>query len=65
MVQVQNLVKDYKDFHLNCSMEALSGRVTGIVGQNGAGKSTLFKAIMGLITTDGGTIEVLKRIAWL
>lgn len=61
MVKVQNLVKNYGDFHLGCSMEVLPGRVVGLVGQNGAGKSTLFKSILGLISTDGGTIEVLGK----
>lgn len=61
MVKVQNLVKDYSGFHLNCSMEALSGRVTGLVGQNGAGKSTLFKSILGLVSMNDGTIEVLGK----
>ncbi|MCM1326379.1 MAG: ABC transporter ATP-binding protein [Bacteroidales bacterium] len=60
MVKVQNAVKNYKNFHLKCSMEALPGRVTGIVGQNGAGKSTLFKLILGLISLDGGAIEILE-----
>ncbi|MBP6924333.1 MAG: metal ABC transporter ATP-binding protein [Candidatus Pacebacteria bacterium] len=31
---------------------------TGVIGMNGAGKSTLFKAIMGLVTPDTGTIKI-------
>lgn len=61
MVKVENLVKDYKEFRLECSMEVLPGRVTGLVGQNGAGKSTLFKSILGLISTDGGSIEIMGK----
>lgn len=31
---------------------------TGVVGTNGAGKSTLFKAIMGLVPAETGTIKI-------
>ena len=31
---------------------------TGVIGMNGAGKSTLFKAIMGLVTPQTGTITI-------
>lgn len=61
MVKIQNLIKNYKEFHLECSMEVLPGRVIGLVGQNGAGKSTLFKSILGLISTDGGSIEIMGK----
>ena len=33
----------------------------GLVGANGAGKSTTFKAILGLISTDGGNITILGK----
>ena len=32
---------------------------TGLLGANGAGKSTLIRAILGLLDSDGGRIEVL------
>lgn len=31
---------------------------TGVIGMNGAGKSTLFKAIMGLVTPQTGTVTI-------
>ena len=34
------------------------GRVCGLVGMNGSGKSTLFKAIMGLVRLDAGTVRI-------
>ncbi|MGW0161321.1 metal ABC transporter ATP-binding protein [Mycobacterium sp. NPDC003323] len=34
------------------------GRVCGLVGMNGSGKSTLFKAIMGLVRPDSGTVRI-------
>ncbi|WP_067462262.1 metal ABC transporter ATP-binding protein [Nocardia amamiensis] len=35
-----------------------SGRVCGLIGMNGSGKSTLFKAIMGLVQPDRGTVRI-------
>lgn len=61
MLKIDNLNKSYGTFRLDCSMEVLQGRVTGLVGQNGAGKSTTFKAVLGLIRPDGGRIEILGK----
>lgn len=61
MLQVKNLKKDYKNFSLNCSLEVKKGQITGLIGENGAGKSTTFKAILGLISFDGGTITLLGK----
>lgn len=61
MLKIENLRKSYGTFQLDCSMEVLKGRVTGLVGQNGAGKSTTFKAVLGLIAPDGGKIEILGK----
>ncbi len=61
MLRIENLQKNYGAFRLDCSMEVLSGRVTGLVGQNGAGKSTTFKAVLGLVRPDGGKIEILGK----
>jgi manganese transport system ATP-binding protein len=35
-----------------------SGLVHGLIGMNGSGKSTLFKALMGLVRPDAGTVEL-------
>ena len=61
MIRLKNLQKDYKDFKLDVTMEVPDGRVTGIIGKNGAGKTTTIKAILGLISTDGGEIEVFGK----
>lgn len=56
MLKIVHLRKEYDAFTLDCTMEIRSGCITGLIGQNGAGKTTLFKAIVGLISRDGGTI---------
>ena len=61
MLRLENVTKHYKDFTLNCSMEVKAGTVTGLIGANGAGKSTTFKAILGLIHTEGGEITVFGK----
>ncbi len=61
MLEIDHLSKNYKDFHLNCSLKVLPGRITGLIGANGAGKSTTFKAALGLIRADGGKITLLGK----
>ncbi|MCM1252487.1 MAG: ABC transporter ATP-binding protein [Clostridium sp.] len=61
MLKMENVQKSYGDFKLNCSMQVDEGYITGVIGANGAGKSTTFKAILGLIQTDGGTVEILGK----
>ena len=63
MLKIENLKKNYDRFHLDCSLAVLPGSVTGLVGQNGAGKSTTFKAVLGLILADGGSVKVLGKDA--
>jgi ABC-2 type transport system ATP-binding protein len=58
MLKLTNLTKIYRDFTLDCSLEVRPGTITGFIGANGAGKSTTFKAILGLISHDGGEIEL-------
>jgi len=61
MLKVDHLQKNYKNFSLDCSLEIKPGYVTGLIGQNGAGKSTTFKAVLGLISIDGGTVNILGK----
>ena len=68
MLKIEHLKKSYESFSLDCSLEVKKGHVTGLIGQNGAGKSTLcklltglFKAILGLISFDSGTINILGK----
>lgn len=61
MLKIEHLKKRYKNFSLDCSLNVMPGCVTGLIGQNGAGKSTTFKAVLGLISCDGGTVTVLGK----
>ncbi len=61
MLRLNKVRKEYKGFQLDCTLEVQEGCVTGLIGKNGAGKSTTFKAILGLLKTDGGSIEILGK----
>lgn len=61
MLKIKDLRKSYGTYELNCSMEIPAGCITGLVGSNGAGKSTTFKSVLGLISIDGGSIEVFGK----
>ncbi|MDD3338590.1 MAG: ABC transporter ATP-binding protein [Lachnospiraceae bacterium] len=63
MLKLDHVEKNYNDFHLNCSLEVHTDMVTGLIGANGAGKSTTFKAILGLINIDGGSITIFDKDA--
>lgn len=45
----------------NFSISLAPGKIVGLLGPNGCGKSTLMKLIMGLLTTDLGTIKICGR----
>ena len=61
MLKIEHLQKRYDNFALDCSLEVKPGCVTGLIGANGAGKSTTFKAVLGLISTDGGTVQIMGK----
>ncbi len=61
MLKIEHQKKDYGNFRLDCSLEVMPGCVTGLIGQNGAGKSTTFKAVLGLISIDSGSITLLGK----
>ena len=41
------------------SLSVPRGSITGLIGPNGAGKTTCFGTVSGLLTFDGGRIDVL------
>lgn len=61
LAELTEVRKQYGDFFMNCTMCLEEGRVTGLIGKNGAGKSTAFKALLGLIHIDGGTVRVMGQ----
>ena len=61
MLKIEGLQKRHGSFLLDCSLELQPGCVTGLIGQNGAGKSTTFKAILGLIRTECGSVRVFGK----
>lgn len=63
MLKIDHLKKIYDSFTLDCTMEVRPGCVTALVGQNGAGKTTTFKAALGLIAADGGSVTVFGKRA--
>ncbi len=45
----------------NATLEVPQGAMLGIVGPNGGGKSTLVKAVLGLVPSESGIVEILGR----
>jgi ABC-2 type transport system ATP-binding protein len=43
------------------SLRVGSGEIYGLLGPNGAGKTTLIRSLVGLVTGDRGSVEVLGR----
>ena len=58
MLSIDHVVKNYKDFRLDVTMEVKPGCITGLVGRNGAGKSTTFKTILDLVCPESGSVQV-------
>lgn len=64
---------DKKRVLSNIYLKLPVGKVIGLIGPNGAGKSTLFKAVLGLIESNSGSIEIFgepvqtgrRRIAYI
>lgn len=59
-LRIENLTKHYPQFTLDgVSLTLKRGRIMGLIGKNGAGKTTTLKAVLGLVPSDGGTVEML------
>lgn len=61
LAELKGVKRSYGAFQLDVTMQLEEGRITGVVGKNGAGKSTTFKAMLGLIHTEGGTMRLLGQ----
>lgn len=61
-IQAHNFSVSYDArFSLHTNHMAVSGNVIAVLGHNGAGKSTFLKAILGLIPTSAGKVEVYRE----
>lgn len=60
IVRCRELVKNYGDF---CALKKLNidiekGKIVGLLGPNGSGKTTFIKMLAGLLTVDGGVLQI-------
>ena len=60
-ISIKTLVKSYEDTEVlkGLNLEVPSGAVFGLIGPNGAGKSTLIGVLTGLLSFEGGEIEIM------
>ena len=65
MIEMQEVDKNYNDFHFHLSMKIPKGQITGLIGKNGAVKSTAIILILGLIKPDSGTVKVFGTSVYL
>jgi ABC-2 type transport system ATP-binding protein len=64
VVRVGAFVKRYKRHAAvdGVDLEIRRGEIYGLIGPDGAGKSSLMKAIAGVLTYDGGTVELFGTL---
>ena len=60
MIEVKNLVKNYKDVKAvqSINFKIDHGEVVGFLGSNGAGKSTTLKILTGYLTPTSGEVTI-------
>ena len=67
-LQARELVKRYgeREALRGVSFEALAGELVAVIGPNGAGKTTLLSILAGILTPDGGGVEVRSgEVGWV
>ncbi len=59
MLEVDGITKRFGDLVAldDVSLDVARGQVVGFLGPNGAGKTTTMRAVMGLISLDGGKVR--------
>ncbi|MGA9112475.1 MAG: ABC transporter ATP-binding protein [Candidatus Dormiibacterota bacterium] len=62
-VRVEGLAKSFGPVLAldGASLSVGTGEIYGLLGPNGAGKTTLIRSLVGLVTADRGSVEVLGR----
>ena len=60
-VELKNVTKRYNEIVAvkNLSLTISTGEIFGLLGPNGSGKSTTLKMLLGLVTPDEGSVNVL------
>ena len=60
MLQVNGVVKEYKDYRAvnDLSFSIKSGEIVGLIGPNGAGKTTALRCMAGILRPTSGTILI-------
>ncbi|MCP2031377.1 ABC-2 type transport system ATP-binding protein [Okibacterium sp. HSC-33S16] len=60
MLEIRNVTKTYgtRQVLTDVSFDVAPGRMTGFVGGNGAGKTTTMRIILGVLSTNAGTVSL-------
>jgi phospholipid/cholesterol/gamma-HCH transport system ATP-binding protein len=63
VIEINNLKKsfDKQEVLKNVSLKLFNGENLVVVGKSGTGKSVLIQCIVGLLSSDGGTINVFEK----
>lgn len=63
IIEVNNLVKKYKGVVAvdGVSLAIEEGEIFGLLGPNGAGKTTTINALLGLVQTNSGTVNICGK----
>jgi len=57
-IEIINLQKRYKDFHLKVDLILKQGETIGLVGPNGAGKTTTINLLLNIVKKDSGEVKI-------
>ncbi len=60
MLELSGITKSYGSRRVldDVSFTVAPGRLTGFVGGNGAGKTTTMRIVLGLLSSDGGRVDL-------
>ena len=63
VIEINNLKKSFGNQEVlsNISLKLFNGENMVVVGKSGSGKSVLIKCIVGLLTSNGGTITIFDK----
>lgn len=62
-VKMTNVTKSFENNEVikSCNLNIEQGKIYGLLGMNGSGKTTIFKLLIGLLSPDIGSIEILGQ----